>query len=321
MRKGLAGFLLLLIGFAVVSIAQADVNNVRIVIPADVEVNPGMILLQHVATITGDSSQIHRLQQIELGEAPNPGQFRWITKNYIQYRLTQSGCSEKTVFLEMPERFRVVGLGIRLTSQMLLEQISAALAPKAPREWTSWEIIPNGNLTTYWLPPGPYQIEAETTEPKLKPGTNLLTVRIQTGEKLWRRMAMAVKIRAVAQVPVNSKDLDKHTILDPATFQWEERTITGQEIFRFPDGEQRTKHPLQRGEPLREGDLETVPLILKGSLITIQVKAGQTFVRVTGRALHDGGLGDIIPVQNISSRKIVDVVVTGPGKAEVRNNA
>lgn len=132
---------------------------------------------------------------------------------------------------------------------------------------------------------------------------------------------MAVRIEAVGRVPVLKDDLESHAVLQPQNVKWEERPLKGNELLSLPVETQRAKHRLRSGEPIRKGDIEAVPLVLKGSQIILEVKVGQTSIRVQGKALRDGGLGETIPVQNISSRRVVHAVVTGEGKAEVKSHA
>lgn len=320
MRSGLIGIIFFGIMLGIVVPAQADNPNIQITIPESVEVKPGVIQLQQVARLAGDPSRIQRLQRVELGEAPDPGQFRWMSKNYILYRLAQAGWDRSEIQLMMPDRFQVVGAGISLSATAIQEQVQSVLASRVPQEWTQWSLLPNQSSMVYWLPPGPYRIEVEPMETGLKPGTNVLMVRLMTGEKLWRRLTMAVRIQAIGRVPILPADLERGAVLDKTIVQWDERALKGNELFQIPDEPQRAKYRLRRGEPLRERDLEIVPKVFKGSHITIEVYIGQTRVQVRGRALRDGGLGQMIPVENITSRKVINAVVIGTGKVEVRNH-
>ncbi|WP_439817321.1 flagellar basal body P-ring formation chaperone FlgA [Zavarzinia sp. CC-PAN008] len=80
---------------------------------------------------------------------------------------------------------------------------------------------------------------------------------------------------------------------------------------------QAARRPLRPGVALTANDLRRPVVIAKGSLVTMVVQAAAMTLTATGKAMEDGGQGDLIRIQNPSSNKIVQGKVTGPDRVEV----
>lgn len=73
--------------------------------------------------------------------------------------------------------------------------------------------------------------------------------------------------------------------------------------------------------PLREGGLAALrdvsaPLVIQaGDLVTATYQSGGVSLELQVKALGSGSLGQVVTLQNLSSRKSFPAVVTGPGRA------
>ena len=71
------------------------------------------------------------------------------------------------------------------------------------------------------------------------------------------------------------------------------------------------KRGLSAETQIRIGDVDRPILVAKGALITMTVSAPNMTLTATGRAVDEGGKGDMIQVQNIQSHKTVVAMVVG----------
>lgn len=78
------------------------------------------------------------------------------------------------------------------------------------------------------------------------------------------------------------------------------------------------RRPATAGSVLTPDMVEGQKLVRRGDLVTVVGRAGAMEVRSQGKALRDGAEGDRIPVENSSSRRVVEGQVTGGGVVEVR---
>lgn len=71
------------------------------------------------------------------------------------------------------------------------------------------------------------------------------------------------------------------------------------------------RRTLKAGEFVRSADLAKPVLVEKGALVSVTYQARGLSLSMRGRAQASGSQGDIVKVQNIQSKKIVEGVVTG----------
>ncbi len=76
--------------------------------------------------------------------------------------------------------------------------------------------------------------------------------------------------------------------------------------------------PVAVGARARFSDLTQPFCCKKGDVIQAQTDAGGLILSVMTNALAPGRKGDLIKAQNLQSKKIIDVELTGPGQAKVR---
>ncbi|PKM05630.1 MAG: flagella basal body P-ring formation protein FlgA [Gammaproteobacteria bacterium HGW-Gammaproteobacteria-7] len=78
------------------------------------------------------------------------------------------------------------------------------------------------------------------------------------------------------------------------------------------------RRALMAGSVLSPQDLISPRTIRRGDAVTVIARFGGIEVRALGKAMSDAGVDDRIAVQNLSSRRIVQGVVTEDGVVEVR---
>jgi len=70
---------------------------------------------------------------------------------------------------------------------------------------------------------------------------------------------------------------------------------------------------LHAGEALRADDVRHPVVVTKGQTITMLFHAPGVDLTAMGRAMGEGGVGDTITVQNPSSFRMINGLITGPG--------
>ncbi|MGL5137997.1 MAG: flagellar basal body P-ring formation chaperone FlgA, partial [Beijerinckiaceae bacterium] len=74
------------------------------------------------------------------------------------------------------------------------------------------------------------------------------------------------------------------------------------------------RRALPRGTLLREADVQRQELVERNASVTMSFEQPGLQLAMRGRALGAGAMGDIIQVQNLNSRRIVEARVTGSGR-------
>jgi flagellar basal body P-ring formation protein FlgA len=77
------------------------------------------------------------------------------------------------------------------------------------------------------------------------------------------------------------------------------------------------RHPLRPGQPLREADLMKPAIVQRNETVTIVYEAPGLTLTLRGQAQDSGALGDTVNVLNVESKRLVQGVVSGPGRVTV----
>jgi flagella basal body P-ring formation protein FlgA len=77
------------------------------------------------------------------------------------------------------------------------------------------------------------------------------------------------------------------------------------------------RRPLRAGAAATSRDVAAVQVIKSGDIVTISFEQGGISLSLQAKAMSAGGVGETINVQNTSSKKILQALVTGPGQALV----
>ncbi len=81
------------------------------------------------------------------------------------------------------------------------------------------------------------------------------------------------------------------------------------------------RRPMLPGQPIRATDVQRNEVIGRGDLVTMTYETPGLVVSMRGRANEAGGVGDVIAVQNIQSKRVLQATVTGPGRVTVSPGA
>ena len=139
------------------------------------------------------------------------------------------------------------------------------------------------------------------------------------GTTSWK-LYVPVKVSRIADVVVLSRPIGMGQTIDRSMLSLEPRdtgSLTGEAIYSVDEavGYQPAR-PLSAGHALMRSDLVAPRVIRRGDLVVIISHAGSVEVRSQGKALRDGAVGDLISVENQSSRRQVQARVIGAGQVE-----
>ena len=77
------------------------------------------------------------------------------------------------------------------------------------------------------------------------------------------------------------------------------------------------RHELRPGQPLRDADLMKPAIVQRNDTVIIVYEAPGFTLTLRGQAQEAGALGDTISVLNVESKRVVQGVVSGPGRVTV----
>ena len=74
---------------------------------------------------------------------------------------------------------------------------------------------------------------------------------------------------------------------------------------------------LAAGAVMNANMLKSAQTVKRGQSVTLSLAEGPVAVRVAGTAMRDGALGELIPVRNLNSKRVVEGVIRDGGLVEV----
>jgi flagella basal body P-ring formation protein FlgA len=113
--------------------------------------------------------------------------------------------------------------------------------------------------------------------------------------------------------------LPRKSVPEPAQFELVafDGTPPAGALTTLPAG-YRLRAPVSSGHILLMQDLETIPVVVAGDQVRVEVVNGALTIAVEAVARSNGALGEKVRLEMPSGRKNLQAVVTGPGEARVQ---
>ena len=129
------------------------------------------------------------------------------------------------------------------------------------------------------------------------------------GDKSWK-LYVPVKISVMQKVAVLSRGVARNTVISRSDFELQEKDISALHRGYYSKPERLigkiSKTTLRSGTTLTPGHVENPLAIKKGSTVLIVADVSGIQVRMKGKALKSGEIGDWIQVQNLSSNRKIE---------------
>jgi len=130
-----------------------------------------------------------------------------------------------------------------------------------------------------------------------------------------------VSIKLKKKIVVAGRELARGTLITAEDIRLEEREVSHLHRGFFDQPERligmHLKQNLHEKDVISPRQLSAPQTIKRGSQVTILGRVGSLKVRMEGKALADGAVGERIRVQNKSSKRRIEAMVVAPGIVEV----
>lgn len=135
------------------------------------------------------------------------------------------------------------------------------------------------------------------------------------------RLPVSGRAFGVVQVPVLTRRIFPGDVIAPTDVDWQDvRADQTSSDTAATDAQligMTPKRGVSTNQPVRLRDLQSPRIIDKGALVTITLATQSLSLTTQGKALQDGGRGDVIRVVNTQSNRIVEATVAGPNMVAV----
>ena len=168
------------------------------------------------------------------------------------------------------------------------------------------KIVYHGDLK---LPEGRVSFEVVAPERWEGYGNASVALIIRVDDQVKRNQTVLVEVEALAEMVVAARTLERGEVLVPSDLALARRDLAQVQGRFMKEIDEavglRVKTTFRANSPLRSDYLERVPIVMSGQMVTILVENEVVRITASGRAKRAGALGDIITVQNLSSKKEV----------------
>jgi flagella basal body P-ring formation protein FlgA len=286
--------------------AFADGDVLQVVVNNDAQVSGERILLGEISEIAGGDGRLRQaVSEIDLGPAPRPGQARRITGNSVQVALSNiAGAGVKAT---VPGQVQVLGSFQQISEDSLEAAFRRYIMDGAGADEVAISRIAIRGIKP--LPPGKISLtpsEADSDEIK---GKTSLRIAVKVDGEDCGRVTVSGWVDRYARVVCTARSVPRNTVLSAEDLCFERINIAkAPDRLIFDTAEavgKRVRSTLRAGKYLQQHKLFEVPLVEKGDRVKLLVSAGPVNISTLGVAKTDGGAGDQIRVENLSSEKTV----------------
>ena len=149
-----------------------------------------------------------------------------------------------------------------------------------------------------------------------------LTVGVRCDDQKPWKIYVPVRIRSYAQVLVTTRPMSRNSLIGPGDVALERRDISRlrQGFLSVPAEAigQKLQRTLNAGAALTPKMLAADRVVKRGQTVTIIAKSASLEVRMSGKALSNGAIGERIRIKNNASSRIVEGVVRDSQTVVVR---
>ena len=171
------------------------------------------------------------------------------------------------------------------------------------------------------LPAGDIDYEIVASQQWEGWGTISIAVLARQNDKVLRNIPVRVDVEAMTDMVVALHQIEYGSTVTATDVAVQKREITSSSHLaaRHTDDVvgKKARTTLRANQPVRADQLEKIPLIKSGQMVTIVAENSVLKISVTGKANSSGAEGEIIRVQNLTSLKEIPAKVIDASTVQV----
>lgn len=148
-----------------------------------------------------------------------------------------------------------------------------------------------------------------------------ITVIARQNDRVIRNIPVKVEVEALVEMVVAQRQIERGATITDVDLLLQKREITHSSHLAARKLEdvigKKARTTFKANQPVRADQVEKMPLIKSGQMVTIIAENGVLKVSVTGKARSAGAEGDIIRVQNLNSLKEIPARVIDASTVQV----
>lgn len=267
-----------------------------------------------IADISGDDPQrIRYLQSLRIGGAAPPGGRLIFTRELLGSKLAAAGADFNGITWTVPDQISVVTDFRQVAGQTIIDAGMNFLKSRLGSSNADLEIEAFAYQDDLAVPVGDFSLQCELPYGVRKGGPTLVNVAIQTNGRIYTKIGVRYNVRIFDNVLVASRAIGADEPLTSGNVALQRMDTGPLGNGYLTDYRQIAgliaRRPIAPGTVLTEISLEKPLIIKRGSNVTILARKGDLEVSAPGLAMQDGTLGQIVRVQNITSKHYLTATV------------
>ncbi|MBF0192316.1 MAG: flagellar basal body P-ring formation protein FlgA [Magnetococcales bacterium] len=171
--------------------------------------------------------------------------------------------------------------------------------------------LPDGKVTWKVVPPAD----------EWRSGRQNVPVEVSVNGTVATVIQVAVTLKQSFRYLVLRRPLKRGAVVTDADLRWEENELDRPPVGLVEDPKQvvgqAVTRQIQANRPLQSDWFSAPQVVARGERIQVAAVRGALRIETTAVAQSAGRMGEVIVLENPTSRKRFDARVTGPGRAEV----
>ena len=304
MKRTLAALLGAVLVWAFCPVAWAA--NVTVAVKSEAKVTGPRFTLVDIALISGDSAdRVKQLKELNLGDAPNPGTTLFLSPESLEPKLAATHADFSAITWSVPAQFKLTTLSQPISGAQIAEQARVFLTQASAGSIVTLVDIP----ADFQAPVGKLELVPELTGAIRYSGPTKVNVAVRTDGLSFSKVPVQFEVRRYLDVVVAAGNLNAGDILSESSLRLE-RMDAG----KIPAGyltEQskaiglQVRHAMPPGSIISERSLVRPILVQRGENVKIVARIGEIDVYANGVAFAQGAAGDLIRVQNTTTKRIL----------------
>ena len=123
----------------------------------------------------------------------------------------------------------------------------------------------------------------------------------------------------VAQTLVYARNISTGEMIEASDLEWSDEAVAGPDAPNKPEQAigKAARLPLRAGAAVAAHELIAAKVIRRDQMISVDYAADGVSLSLAAKAMGDAAVGDTVQAMNLSSKKVIEAVATGPGHASV----
>jgi len=268
------------------------------------------VSLGEIAAVHGAGpNKESRWTGLEVGSSPRAGETAVVSRSRVAHVLRLSGLSLENLELRGAAETVVRRESRTVTADVLHQLVREHILARMPWDGAdvSIEQIRGARDLVLAETAVTHQVKAQPDCDYL--GLTSFQVVTATGDGEEIQQWVKADIQVTTPVVVARHPIPRLTEIGAADVKVEKRNLASLSSDTAASAEEvigkRSRRQIRAGEPIRLGQVEVAPVVRRGDLVTLKVESDHFLVTARGKVLENGRPGEIIRVENITSKKQV----------------